>query len=95
MSDRVFISPEQAKSCLPDGEHIHAFKGGGFTLLGFDLDRGRVVELLDTKPVELAGDVARGMDHGIVVHADDGPLFIETVPDALAKLDERKEPTND
>lgn len=81
MSDeREFLTPEQAEAMLPDGERIHTFRAAGFTMIGADWPREKLIELFRQYTPELSGPGATGMKHGLCVIDDKGPLFIETKP---------------
>lgn len=86
MSDRVFLSYEDAVALLPDGDYIHTMTNPGMNMIvGCDWQRADVLQLLKTGKPELAGRMASGMGHGIVcfrkVH-DNGdlsdPIYIKT-----------------
>lgn len=81
---RVLITPEQAIELLPDGEWIHTFNNLAFGLIGADWTRDEVIEELrrcDT--IEIAGNNARALGHGLAVYNSSTKLqsevlFVET-----------------
>ena len=89
---RRYITAEEAADLLPDGDAIHTFTGGG-PLIGTDWDREEVLNKLKTSDkIEIAGETARGLGHGIAVYNDDAKclshvLFIETDEEKLNKFD--------
>ena len=80
MSDeRVFLSFEEAVKMLPDGEYIHTFRNPGAGLMvGADHDRTELLEKMKESDLELSGEAATAMKHGLVLFDDNGPLFIAT-----------------
>lgn len=64
---------------LPDGEYIHTFRQArAGMLLGADWGRADILAHIEKHGAELSGETATRMDHGMVVLADGGALFIET-----------------
>ena len=90
---RTYITYEQAVSILPDGEYVHTFINNAMGLIGADWSRGDILEKLRTSEViELTGELARGMGHGMCAYNKDAKwqsqlLFIETDEKKLAALD--------
>ena len=85
-----FITYEEAVSLLIDGENVHTFKQGGSILWGCDWSREYVLQgLKNADHIELAGETARGMKHGIVFYNDKDcdPVFVETNEDKLVEFD--------
>lgn len=79
MSDRKYLSYDEAVALLPEDETIHVFRNPGVgCLIGADWDRGQVLEALKEHAPELAGEQATAMNHGIVIHDHHGPAFIAT-----------------
>ena len=76
--NRVFITISQAESMLPDGDTIHSFRQSGTMLIGADLSREHILELIATFKVELSGPTATSMKHGMVLEDNVGLLFIQT-----------------
>ena len=89
---RVVLIVEDALAMLPDppdattdedGEItpdvIHTFRSAPNNMLvGADWPREKLVALIRTGKPELAGEIATGMGHGLVVWDETGPLFIQT-----------------
>lgn len=89
---RIFLTVEQAESVLPDGDSIHTFFNPGFGLIGADWSRENIRNrLLLANRIEICGDNAKRMGHGICAYNDgcarDSVLFIETDMDRLEKLE--------
>lgn len=79
MSDRIFITPTEAIELLKQGGDIHTFRNLGGMMIGTDWNRYDIIDTLNkfSDTIEISGEIARGMDHGIVVN-DGSVLFIET-----------------
>lgn len=87
------LTVEQAMSALPDGEDVHTFRNPGGMLLGCDMPRGGVKDEMErAEYIELAGESAKGMGHGIAIiplnckYLGD-VLFVETVAERLDALE--------
>lgn len=84
---RIFITAEQAMKLLADGDAVHTFRQGGMMLVGTDWDRADIEKLMTGLPseqIELSGETARRMKHGVCVwDRNENPLFVETDPDRL------------
>lgn len=90
---RVFITAEQAISCMPDSEYIHVYINCDNTLVGADWKRQEVINVLCTADsIEIGGKLCRSMGHGLVV-APRGTkyysdlYFVECDDDKLAAYD--------
>ena len=94
---RRYITAEEAADLLPDGDVIHTFRAGGPMLIGADWDREGILNKLKTSDkIEIAGETARGLGHGIAVYNDDAKflshvLFIETDEEKLNQFDPPEE----
>jgi hypothetical protein len=78
-NERVFLSYEDAVELLPEGDHIHTFRSNiPGVLVGADWPRDELLEAMKNHRIELSGEMATGMQHGIVIIDKQGPLFIET-----------------
>jgi hypothetical protein len=83
MSERRYITPDEAISLLPDGDEIHTFIDSG-CLIGADWSREEIIDKISSSDVrEITGPAARGMGHGLVVYNKSAKyqsdlLFIET-----------------
>lgn len=90
---RKYITPEEAISLLPDKDMIHTFYNHPRTLLGADWDREDIIEKLkEVDKIELTGENARKMGHGIAVYNDDikwqsEVLFVETDEEKINAFD--------
>ena len=89
--DRVFLTREEALGVVATGDIVHTFRGGGACLIGAYWDRSEVTRAITRatgkRALELAGETAIAMGHGLVLHDGGSPLFIATDQNALAKLD--------
>jgi hypothetical protein len=75
VSDRKFITLDEAIAMLPEGKTIHCFKSPGMNMLvGADWDREEVLKHLKAGKPELAGPIAVSMGHGLAC----GLAFFET-----------------
>jgi hypothetical protein len=78
-SERVHLEPADALAMVKEGEYVHTFRQSAHgMLIGADWPRARIEEVLAVHPAELAGEMATGMGHGLVVHDEHGWLFIAT-----------------
>ena len=90
---RRYITADEAINLLPDKNEIHTFINTPRTLLGADWSREDVIERLHTADkIEIAGEQARSMGHGLAVYDDSAKyqsdiLFVETDKDKLDKFD--------
>lgn len=81
MSDtRAKLTYEQAVQLLPDGEDIHTFRQAGPAILGADIEREALLEVLRTaRCIESSGPMAQALGHGLAVNEDRGGLlFVAT-----------------
>lgn len=79
MSDRVFLTAEEALAMLPDGEYIHVLDNPHPGVIsGADWKRDDVLSLIENNICELAGPMATSMGHGLAVGGDDGVWFVQT-----------------
>lgn len=78
--DKRMITPNEAIAILNDDERIHTFRNSAGMLIGADHDRDKLIDRIKNNPdsLEIAGDMARGMKHGLLMVDDVGNLFIET-----------------
>lgn len=87
MSDeRVKLSRAEADALLKPGAMVHTFMqtgGPGLILIGADWDREDILDLADKGRVELAGEAATKMKHGIAAFSEGRPVvFCETIESA-------------
>lgn len=79
--ERVFLTPKQAMELIPDSENIHTFINNVPSMfVGADWSRNAIQKLFETgKELELAGERATNMKHGITVIDITGQrLFVAT-----------------
>ena len=76
----VFLTIEEAKNMLPVRDVVHTFRQGGLALIGCDWDKSDVLDTMNkfSDAIQLSGETATSMGHGIVLEDDKGYLFIET-----------------
>ena len=91
---KKFISVEEAIALLPTGETVHTFYNLPDGLICADWDRKDIIETLKKAGniIELTGNAARSLDHGMCVYAkgcniQSDVLFIKTDPEKLKKID--------
>lgn len=90
---KTYLTKEQAISVLPNGGTIHTFYNPGFGLVGADWELDDILDKIEKSDiVELAGQVARGMGHGICAYNKDTKwqsdiLFIETDETKLSSIE--------
>ena len=73
------IDYEAAVALLPDGDDVHTFRSGAFSLVGADWKREKILALLKVADeIHVTGGMAQGMGHGMAVQDDYGWLFIAT-----------------
>ena len=88
---KKFLTIEEATALLPDSETIHTFYSTGICLVGGDWDRADILQKLEEAKIELAGDSARSLGHGLAVYKDGAKLsdvlFIETDKDKIDAFD--------
>jgi hypothetical protein len=80
-NERVILTRQNADAYLKPGEYVHTFmqaSGPGLVLLGADRKRDEILELAELGKVELAGEQAAKMKHGVVAHTEHGPVFCAT-----------------
>lgn len=78
--ERVLLTDEQAEAMLPDGDAIHTFQQSmtSGVLIGCDLPRARVLEMIRNGQPELSGETATRMGHGLAVSTGSGHVFVAT-----------------
>ena len=80
MPEREIIPTEKALAMITDGDYIHTFRTPfAGTMVGCDISRESLLEKMNEFSVELSGEIATGMNHGLVLIDGVGPLFIETL----------------
>ncbi len=80
MSDeRVFLTADEAIAMLPDGDDIHTFRNPNGMIIGADWRRDTLIAAIrSVHEIELAGETATRMNHGLAIHDEHGLLFIAT-----------------
>lgn len=87
---RVYLTYDQAVERIPTREVLHTLRQGGPGMLfGADMDRQAILNKFQLYPIELAGEIAQSLNHGIVITDETGPLFIETLENWEAPYVER------
>lgn len=86
---KKYLNAEEAIALLPESELVHTFYSIGICLVGGDWDRADILQkLTEVDRIEIAGDLARSMEHGLAAYNNgarlEDVLFIET---DKAKLD--------
>ena len=81
MSDRVWLSADEAKEMLPEGDYVHVFGPNG-AMVGSDWDRSTAEKYIDGGKSELSGDMATRMGHGLCVWYEERFWFFETKEEA-------------
>lgn len=90
---KKYLTKEEAMSVLPQGESIHTFYNPGFGLVGADWRMEDIIDKIQKSDIiELTGDLARGMNHGICAYDKNTKylsdvLFIETDESKLSVID--------
>ena len=90
---RRYITAQEAISLLPDRDEIHTFYDEPFGLIGADWDRADVIQkITESDKIEITGEAARSLGHGIAVYNDDTKLqsevlFVETDEEKLDAFD--------
>lgn len=85
---RVILTKEQAISALKPGDRIHTFLSGGMILMGADWDRKDALEVIEqAELIELSGDTARAMGHGLAMFHNGRYFFVESNEEVLAEIE--------
>lgn len=86
---RVFLTAEQALTTLPDGDRVHTFKNPApSVLVGADWDRPDVeAAIRAADKIEIAGPMARGMGHGLVLYHRAGLTYVATDESRLSVVE--------
>lgn len=92
---KKIITFEEAVSLLPNEENIHTFRQAPFGLMGCDWSKDEIFELLKNPEttIELTGESARGMKHGMCAYRKDAKyqsdiVFIETDEEKLSAFEQ-------
>lgn len=71
------IDIKKAIAMLPSSERVHTFRNSSMMLIGADWDKSDIIKAMEKYGVELSGEQAKSMNHGLVLN-DGTYLFIET-----------------
>ena len=92
MTDRVFVTPEQAKAVLNRDYHIRQQMGP--MLMGSDISEESIHGIIDKAyTIEISGGIARGIGDGLVAFVlnEDKKtgkyIFLATIEEKLAALE--------
>lgn len=87
--EKRMVTIEEAMSILNDGETVHTFRSTGSVLLGADHERQTLIDRMKrySETLQIAGAMARGMKHGLILEDNVGYLFIETDEEKLNAFD--------
>ena len=75
----VFLSREQARAMLPDGDTVHTFRGA-IVPVGADWPRQKILDAIERYQFELTGPMATAMGHGMGFSDEHGQVFVATKP---------------
>lgn len=75
--EKITLTKEQALSMLGEDEQIHTFRSTAVAMIGCDWKRSSIVEAISANECELGGPSCISMNHGLVIHVDGSPLFVE------------------
>lgn len=90
---RKTITADVAIELLPDSDNIHTFINMPLGLVGADWSKEEIIDKLKrSDTIEITGECARRMDHGLAVYNKDAEwqsdiLFVETDKEKLDKFD--------
>lgn len=90
MSDRLFITKEQAIDILIKGKHVHTFTNPNGMLIGCDIERKDLIDKINStgkKDLEIGGETCKILKHALIVHLPDYNLFVETDMDKVNLID--------
>ena len=80
---KELITFEEAVKRIPEGDNIHTFKQSGPFLIGADSPRAELLEAMQkAAAIEVTGDHAQSMNHGLAIRDGDTWLFIATTSQA-------------
>ncbi len=90
---KKIITADEAIELLPDSDNIHTFINMPLGLVGADWSKEEIIDKLKrSDTIEITGECARRMDHGLAVYNKDAKwqsdiLFVETDKEKLDKFD--------
>lgn len=92
---KYYLKYDEAVSLLPNSENIHTFMNASFGLIGADWSKEDILDKLKQADnvIELTGESARGMGHGMCVYSKNAKyqseiLFIQTDEDKLSEFEQ-------
>lgn len=86
--ERAPLTADAAIGALATTDRIHTFVNPAGMLVGADWDRSDAEDYIrGASTIEIAGDMARGMGHGIAAWQDDRLVYFAHNEDALASLE--------
>ncbi len=94
---RYFLSYDEAVNVLPNEEYVHTFINNAIGLIGADWEKHEVLhKLKNADTIELCGEQARKMGHGICCYDKSAKLqsdilFISTDEVKLLELEKENE----
>lgn len=92
--DKFILTPEEAKSLLPDGDTVQTVMNPATDLLlGCDYDRADAEATIDANKCEVAGPEARKFGHALAIHTPHGVVFVEAVEERIVALEEKRKAT--
>ena len=78
-NEKEIISLAEALKLLPEGDTIHTFRQSGRLIVGADWERNELIEALTHAPeIQITGQQAQKMNHGLGIKDNMGYLFIKT-----------------
>ncbi len=97
-NDKIHLTKQEAISALPEGDRVHTFRNSPVGLLGADMSREDLIELLGRyeHTIEIGGQQCMEIGHGLVVidKIGDPPahavLFIQASSERLTELEKQK-----
>lgn len=91
---KKILTYDEAVSLLPNEENIHTFVNEPFGLIGADWSRDEILKLLENHEtvIELTGETARGMGHGMCAYRKGAKyqsniVFIKTDEEKLSAFE--------
>lgn len=79
---KIYLTYDQAQELMPEGDVVHTYLRGGMgMLIGVDWDKVDINSQIQKYGVELSGEIATKMHHGLVIIRPKqigGPLFVQT-----------------
>ena len=86
--NKLILTTDQAIGLLSNDERIHTFTQAGPAILGCDVDRNELIEIINKSECEIGGEQCKRMGHGLAVW-NNGPMFIEVDKDKIEELEKQ------